>query len=66
MFRDVYLETKDAPFKWYLKIDDDTYVHSENMIRFLTSMDHKKRLTLGYNNHVKKAGYLAGGPGYVM
>ena len=36
-------------FDWYLKADDDTFIHVENLKEFLSTKDPKSPVTFGYD-----------------
>ena len=65
-FIEIYKEFGDN-YEWYLKIDDDAYVHTENMKTFLTDKDSMAPVTFGCDTLYKvEKGYPVGGPGYIL
>lgn len=64
-FRHLYREFKD--YDWYLKADDDTFVHVENLRYFLQDKNPKQAVTFGYDFKLfVDHGYHSGGAGYVL
>jgi glycoprotein-N-acetylgalactosamine 3-beta-galactosyltransferase len=64
-FRYVYLEHK-AYYDWYLKADDDSFIHVDNLREFLISKDPNMPVTFGYDFKViVEKGYHSGG-GYLL
>jgi hypothetical protein len=66
-FRDVFKQYADQ-YDYYLKIDDDTYLLSDNLERYLRRHDPEDPAVFGYDLFAYNVtrGYQAGGPGYVM
>lgn len=62
-FRDVY--KNHSGYKWYLKADDDTFVHVDNAIQFLKTQNPQLPLTLGRDLNYTLL-YPSGGAGYFM
>jgi hypothetical protein len=63
--RDIYSEHSD--YKWYLKADDDTFIHNENFNHFFMQRDPNVAATYGFDfQHEIKNGYPSGGAGYVL
>jgi glycoprotein-N-acetylgalactosamine 3-beta-galactosyltransferase len=67
-FRDLYKEHGDDLYDFYLKIDDDTYLHAANMEKYLKRYDPGSPNVFGYDLFAYNVtnGYQAGGSGYVM
>jgi hypothetical protein len=64
-FRDIYKEHSD--YNWYLKADDDTFIHNENFNAFFRERDPNFPATYGFDfNYEVKNGYPSGGAGYVL
>jgi hypothetical protein len=64
-FRDVY--AKHGDYHFYLKADEDTFVHVDNLKAFLSRQDPQLAATYGADmNHSVALGYPSGGAGYVL
>jgi hypothetical protein len=67
-FKDIYKQFPN--YKWYMKLDDDTFIHARNLIAFLESNNASIAQTFGYDIVTKwfpvEGGFHAGGSGYVM
>jgi glycoprotein-N-acetylgalactosamine 3-beta-galactosyltransferase len=64
-FKDVF--TKYSNYHFYLKADDDTFIHVENLKAFLSRQDPQLPVTFGADmNYKVKNGYPSGGAGYVL
>lgn len=64
-FRNIY--KKFNGYDWYLKADDDTYIHVENLREFLKDKDPKQPVTYGYDfKLLVDHGYHSGGAGYLL
>jgi glycoprotein-N-acetylgalactosamine 3-beta-galactosyltransferase len=64
-FRDIY--TRHGDYHFYLKADDDTFVHVENLKAYLSELDPSLPATYGADMKYKvKNGYPSGGAGYVL
>jgi hypothetical protein len=49
-------------FKWFLLVDDDTFVFVENLKTFISKLDSNEAFTYGYNfKKVIASGYHSGG-----
>jgi len=51
-------------FKWFLLVDDDTYVFVENLKTFIGELNHTKPFTYGFNfknEEIVSTGYHSGG-----
>ena len=54
-------------FNWYLLVDDDTFIYTDNLYKFITLTDSKLAYTYGYNfKKVVLTGYHSGGGGVLM
>ncbi len=54
-------------FSWFLLVDDDTYVYTRNVFKFIDNHDYKLPLTYGYNfKQVVPTGYHSGGGGTLI
>ncbi|KAK5984650.1 N-acetyllactosaminide 3-alpha-galactosyltransferase [Trichostrongylus colubriformis] len=75
-YLNLYLKTKQAflwiyknvlqDYDWFLKADDDTYVHMPNLRHFLKSYSPKKALAFGHQFLKDGVNYHSGGSGYVL
>lgn len=51
-------------FNWFLLVDDDTFIYTRNVFKFINSHDSKQPFTYGYNfKAVVPTGYHSGGGG---
>jgi glycoprotein-N-acetylgalactosamine 3-beta-galactosyltransferase len=52
---------------WFLLADDDTFVFTKHLYKFVSERSSKEPLTYGYNfKHVVKTGYQSGGAGVLF
>ena len=52
--------------KWYLFVDADSYVMLSNLLPYLRSLDHTKKLYLGDVYKIKDLEFAQGGTGYAI
>jgi hypothetical protein len=65
-FREIYTRYGND-YDWWLKADLDTFIHTNNLIDFLSEKDPFEPVTFGYDYKViVKNGYHSGGAGYVL
>ncbi len=70
-----FIYEKYPNFKWYLKCDDDTFMHMNNLKKFLSEKNSSHAVSYGRivspepNRNLMKEnmnGFLSGGAGYVL
>lgn len=60
------LETKNLPlYDWYLFADDDTFVHMNNLFKFLNNKNSTQPVQYGHRFKALN-GFLSGGAGFVF
>jgi glycoprotein-N-acetylgalactosamine 3-beta-galactosyltransferase len=65
-FMHIYQQHRDQ-FDWFLKADDDTYVHVGNLRRMLASHSPTESVHFGCKFATDvRTGYMSGGAGYVL
>lgn len=47
-FKQIHAEF-GSDYDWFLKADDDTFIHVENLVDFLSTKDHDAPITFGYD-----------------
>jgi len=61
------LNNNETRFNWYLLVDDDTFIYTDNLYKFIKLTDSKLAYTYGYNfKEVVSTGYHSGGGGVLM
>jgi len=55
-------------YKWFIRANDDSYYHLENIYDFLSKLDHRKPLVIGekYCYNVPSMAYPSGGAGIIL
>ena len=57
----------ETRFNWYLLVDDDTFIYTDNLYKFIKLTDSKLAYSYGYNfKKVVQTGYHSGGGGVLM
>ena len=60
-------EKYSSTFKWFMLVDDDTFVFVENLKSFISTRDFTEPKTFGYKfKALIKTGYLSGGGGILF
>lgn len=63
----IYINKHFGNFGWYMKADDDTYVITDNLRKFISSKNASEPVTFGFDfKRFLKKGYQSGGAGYLM
>lgn len=64
-FKQIYKEFND--YDWYLKADDDTFIHMDNLREFLLNKNPREPVTYGHEFKLfVRYGYHSGGAGYLL
>lgn len=65
-----YMWEHHSDKKWFIKADDDTYLHFENIVDMLSAHDHRDALYIGrageWGGGASYVKYCGGGAGYIL
>ena len=65
-FKYIYMQHEENLYDWYLKCDHDTFVHMDNLNKFLIDKNENDAVSYGRLVGELNSGFLSGGAGYVM
>jgi hypothetical protein len=62
-----FLKNITINYDWYCFIDDDSFIHINNLKEYLKSYDHRDNLYIGHLcTHISPRFYMAGGAGFIL